>query len=168
MDSFEPSAFGPVGGNITLAVLFVLRELTSGGLKEAGKGLWGWARKPALRAPPTSPYKSRSTRFGTTATTAGSCWHSGKEQEWVKPVGRLTARRSSQRRPRPLHHRFIRRLKPKLPIQPVRIIRVQLYGPAPRCRCAGPWMTRSQRPRLRPRHPAPPKEDRGLIRVPSP
>ena len=58
MDSFEPSAFGPVGGNITLAVLFVLCELPSGGLKEAGKGLWGWARKPALRAPPTSPCKS--------------------------------------------------------------------------------------------------------------
>ena len=89
MDSFEPSAFGPLGGIITLAVLFVLRELTSGVLKEAGKELWGWARKPALRAPPTSPCKSRSTRFGTTATTAGSCWHSGKEQEWVKPVGRL-------------------------------------------------------------------------------
>ena len=45
MDSFEPSAFGPLGGIITLAVLFVLRELTSGAIKEAGKELWIWARK---------------------------------------------------------------------------------------------------------------------------
>jgi hypothetical protein len=44
MDSFEPSAFGPLGGILTLAVLFVLRELTSGMLKEAGKELWVWAR----------------------------------------------------------------------------------------------------------------------------
>jgi hypothetical protein len=45
MDRFEPSAFGPLGGIITLAVLFVLRELTSGVLKEAGKDLWTWARR---------------------------------------------------------------------------------------------------------------------------
>ena len=45
MDSFEPSAFGPLGGIITLAVLFVLRELTSGVLKEVGKDVWGWARR---------------------------------------------------------------------------------------------------------------------------
>jgi hypothetical protein len=44
MDTFEPSAFWPLGGIVTLAVLFVLRELTSGVLKEAGKELWGWAR----------------------------------------------------------------------------------------------------------------------------
>jgi hypothetical protein len=45
MDSFEPSAFGPLGGIITLAVLFVLRELTSGVLKEVGKDVWGWAKR---------------------------------------------------------------------------------------------------------------------------
>ena len=45
MDSFEPSAFGPLGGILTLVVLFVLRELTSGVLKEVGKDVWGWARR---------------------------------------------------------------------------------------------------------------------------
>jgi hypothetical protein len=56
MDSFEPSAFGPLGGILTLAVLFVLRELTSGVLKEAGKDLWGWAkcRRRADRMRPTA------------------------------------------------------------------------------------------------------------------
>ena len=39
-----------IGGIITLAVLFVLRELTSGVLKEAGKDLWGWARRRRSRS----------------------------------------------------------------------------------------------------------------------
>jgi hypothetical protein len=50
MDSFEPPAFGPLGGILTLVVLFVLRELTSGVLKEAGKELWGWARRRRSRS----------------------------------------------------------------------------------------------------------------------
>jgi hypothetical protein len=33
-----------VGGFLLLAGLFVLREIASGALKEAGKELWMWAR----------------------------------------------------------------------------------------------------------------------------
>jgi hypothetical protein len=33
-----------VGGYLMLAGLFVLREITSGALKEVGKELWIWAR----------------------------------------------------------------------------------------------------------------------------
>jgi hypothetical protein len=33
------------GGYLVLAGLFVLREITSGALKEAGKDLWVWARE---------------------------------------------------------------------------------------------------------------------------
>ena len=50
MDNFEPSAFGPLGGILTLSVLFVLRELTSGVLKEAGKELWAWSRARRSRS----------------------------------------------------------------------------------------------------------------------
>jgi uncharacterized protein HemY len=45
MDTFEPPVLGPLGGVITLAVLFVLRELTSGVLKEVGEELWAWVSR---------------------------------------------------------------------------------------------------------------------------
>jgi hypothetical protein len=44
MDAIEPPSLGPVGGIITLVVVFLLRELASGALKEAGKDAWGWAK----------------------------------------------------------------------------------------------------------------------------
>jgi hypothetical protein len=44
MESLDPSALKVVGGFVTLAVLFVLREFASGALKEAGKVFWGWVR----------------------------------------------------------------------------------------------------------------------------
>jgi len=33
-----------VGGYLALAGIFLLREIASGALKEAGKDLWTWAR----------------------------------------------------------------------------------------------------------------------------
>ena len=39
-----------VAGYLVLAGLFVLREITSGALKEAGKDLWTWAREKRSRA----------------------------------------------------------------------------------------------------------------------
>jgi hypothetical protein len=42
MDGFDPSAFPPVGGLLLLVLLFVVREIASGALKEAGKELWTW------------------------------------------------------------------------------------------------------------------------------
>jgi hypothetical protein len=38
-----------VAGFLFLAGLFVLREITSGALKEAGKELWTWAREKRSR-----------------------------------------------------------------------------------------------------------------------
>jgi hypothetical protein len=38
-----------VGGYLVLAGLFVLREITSGALNEAGKELWIWARDRVTR-----------------------------------------------------------------------------------------------------------------------
>lgn len=49
MDSVDPSALQVVGGFLVLAVLFVLREIVSGALKEAGKDLWAWAREKRSR-----------------------------------------------------------------------------------------------------------------------
>ena len=37
------------GGYLVLAELFVLREITSGALKEAGKELWIWTRDRGSR-----------------------------------------------------------------------------------------------------------------------
>ena len=42
MDGFDPSALQPVAGFLLLVLLFVLRELAAGALKEAGKELWTW------------------------------------------------------------------------------------------------------------------------------
>jgi hypothetical protein len=33
-----------IGGFLLFAGLFVLREITSGAMKEAGKDLWAWAK----------------------------------------------------------------------------------------------------------------------------
>jgi hypothetical protein len=44
METLDPSAFQVVGGMLLLVGLFVLREIVSGALKEAGKDLWGWAK----------------------------------------------------------------------------------------------------------------------------
>ena len=44
MDSLDPSALQVVGGFLLLAGLFVLREVVSGAMKEAGKDLWGWVK----------------------------------------------------------------------------------------------------------------------------
>lgn len=44
MIEIEPSTLQVVGGFLMLAGLFVLREIASGALKEAGKDLWNWAR----------------------------------------------------------------------------------------------------------------------------
>jgi hypothetical protein len=40
MDNIEPSSLQVVGGFLMIVGLFVLRELASGALKEAGKDLW--------------------------------------------------------------------------------------------------------------------------------
>jgi hypothetical protein len=40
MDTIEPSSLQVVGGFLMIVGLFVLRELASGALKEAGKDLW--------------------------------------------------------------------------------------------------------------------------------
>jgi hypothetical protein len=40
----DVSHFQVVGGGLLLAGLFVLREVASGALKEAGKELWTWTR----------------------------------------------------------------------------------------------------------------------------
>src|SRR5215212_5322242 len=45
MEFLEPATLQVVGGFLLLAALFVLRELASGALKEAGKDLWIWARQ---------------------------------------------------------------------------------------------------------------------------
>jgi hypothetical protein len=45
MDGFDPSALQLVAGFLLLTLLFVVRELASGALKEAGKELWGWTRR---------------------------------------------------------------------------------------------------------------------------
>ena len=45
MDGLEPSAFQVVAGFVLLAALFVVRELASGALKEAGKELWVAAKR---------------------------------------------------------------------------------------------------------------------------
>ena len=82
MDSFEPSAFGPLGRLLMLAVQFVWRELPSDVWKEAGKALWGWtghvhapdrksarsggvtgrARRGVARGGAVDPRRARSTR----------------------------------------------------------------------------------------------------------
>ena len=38
-----------IGGYLVLAGLFVVREIASGALKEAGKELWTWTREKLLR-----------------------------------------------------------------------------------------------------------------------
>jgi hypothetical protein len=43
------SALQVVGGYLVLVGLFVLREITSGALEEAGKELWTWAREKRSR-----------------------------------------------------------------------------------------------------------------------
>lgn len=50
MDAIEPSALQVIGGFLMLAGLFVLREIMSGAMKEAGKELWAWARKRRSRS----------------------------------------------------------------------------------------------------------------------
>src|SRR4051812_17256754 len=45
MDSLDPAALQLVGGFLTLAVLFVLREFASGALKKAGEEFWVWVRR---------------------------------------------------------------------------------------------------------------------------
>ena len=40
MDMLDPSTLQVVGGWLLIALLFVLREVASGALKEAGKELW--------------------------------------------------------------------------------------------------------------------------------
>jgi hypothetical protein len=40
MDGLEPSAFQVVAGFVLLATLFVVCEIASGAMKEAGKELW--------------------------------------------------------------------------------------------------------------------------------
>jgi hypothetical protein len=56
MDAIEPPSLEPVGGIITLIVVFLLRELVSGALKEVGKDAWGWAkaRKSSGGLPPAA------------------------------------------------------------------------------------------------------------------
>jgi hypothetical protein len=44
MDAIEPPSLEPVGGIVMLVVVFLLRELVSGALKEIGKDMWGWAK----------------------------------------------------------------------------------------------------------------------------
>ena len=66
MDAIEPPSVEPVDGVIMLVVVFLLRELGSGALKEFGKDAWGMVR--AHRLP--EPVESADTS-------------SGKPQLWV-------------------------------------------------------------------------------------
>ena len=45
MDVFDPPTLQIVGGWLLVAFLFVLREIASGALKEAGKELWADVRQ---------------------------------------------------------------------------------------------------------------------------
>jgi hypothetical protein len=54
MDFLEPASLRVLGGFLLLAGLFVLRELVSGALKEAGRDLWIWARHRARSQPARS------------------------------------------------------------------------------------------------------------------
>lgn len=45
MDAVEPPSLEPVGGIIMLVVVFLLREIVSGALKEIGKDVWGWVKR---------------------------------------------------------------------------------------------------------------------------
>jgi hypothetical protein len=45
----DSSSLQVVGGYLVLAGLFVLREITSGAMKEAGKDLWTWVREKRSR-----------------------------------------------------------------------------------------------------------------------
>ena len=44
MDSIAPSDLPIIGGFALLVALFVVREIASGALKEAGRELWVWVR----------------------------------------------------------------------------------------------------------------------------
>lgn len=60
-DAIEPPSFEPVGGIIMLVVVFLLRELVSGALKEVGKDAWGWAKgRRAFK--PVEPGDARSSK----------------------------------------------------------------------------------------------------------
>src|SRR4051794_27221065 len=50
MDSFDPSALQVVGGFLTLAVVFVLREFASGAMTKAGEEFWVSARRRRTRS----------------------------------------------------------------------------------------------------------------------
>jgi hypothetical protein len=45
MDALDVSALQVIGGVLTLAALFVLREFASGALKKAGEEFWLWMRR---------------------------------------------------------------------------------------------------------------------------
>ena len=45
MDAWDPPTLQVGGGWLLLAVLFVLREVVSGALKEAGKDIWRRVRQ---------------------------------------------------------------------------------------------------------------------------
>jgi hypothetical protein len=55
MDAFDPAALQVVGRWLMLALLFVLREVASGALKEAGKELWAGTRQRREAGPGNSP-----------------------------------------------------------------------------------------------------------------
>ncbi len=45
MDGLGGSPWDIAGGLLGLGLLFVLRELASGALREAGEDLWAWGRR---------------------------------------------------------------------------------------------------------------------------
>lgn len=45
MESLEPSVLQVVAGLALLVALFVVREIISGALREAGKDLWTWIKR---------------------------------------------------------------------------------------------------------------------------
>ena len=45
MDHVEPSVLQVVAGFALLVALFVVREIVSGALREAGKDLWTWIKR---------------------------------------------------------------------------------------------------------------------------
>ena len=50
MDALDPAAVQVVGGWLLVALLFVLREVVSGALREAGKEFWRWVRSRRRRS----------------------------------------------------------------------------------------------------------------------
>jgi hypothetical protein len=61
MDAIDPVNLEAAGGIIMLVVVFLVRKLASGALKEARKNFWGWAKaqRSQRRQPPLADADGR-------------------------------------------------------------------------------------------------------------